>query len=137
MLGGNAVAIIGSMGVVACKMDTIHAKSGHQAVGAAPSVCTTPAAPSPVPVPYPVVGNSMEGTKDHPNRTKIQGNKIITVGSCFKACHGNEAGTMKEVVSLNTAGPCFLVAGAPTVIIELGMAGITGSALFMNKGKGG
>jgi len=44
---------------------------------------------------------------------------------------------MKEVVSLNSGAPCFVVAGAPTVVIELGMAGITGSALFMNKGEGG
>ena len=34
-------------------------------------------------------------------------------------------------------GPCFLVMGAPTVIIQLGMAGITGSPAFMNKGAGG
>ena len=83
------------------------------------------------------MGNSGEGAKDPPTRTKIQGAKIITVGSCFKACHGNEPGTMKEVVSFNTGGPCFLVMGAPTVLIELGMAGITGSAGFMNKGKAG
>jgi hypothetical protein len=64
------------------------------------------------------------------------GAKIITVGSCFSKCHGNEAGTLKETLSLNTAGPCFLVMGAPMVIIELGMAGITGSNGFGNKGPG-
>lgn len=32
---------------------------------------------------------------------------------------------------------CFIVTGAPTVIIELGMAGITGSTGFSNKGPGG
>jgi hypothetical protein len=37
-------------------------------------------------------------------RTKINGAAVVTVGSCFKACHGNEPGTLKEVVSLNTGG---------------------------------
>ncbi len=122
------------MGVTAVKMDCVTAKSGHQMTPCAVSVCTTPAAPSPIPVPYPPLANSMEGSKDHPVRTKMGGAKIITVGACFKACHGNEPGTMKEVVSANTAGPCFLVAGAPIVLVELGMCGITGSPGFMNKG---
>lgn len=127
------------MPVTACKMDAVHSKSAHQVVGVAPSVCNTPAppAPSPVPVPYPVFGNSMEGAKDPPSRVKIQGGEPITVGSCFAKCHGNEPGVGKEVVSFNTMGPCFLVMGAPTVIIQLGMAGITGSPAFMNKGAGG
>jgi len=41
---------------------------------------------------------------------------------------------MKEVVSLNTGGSCFIVMGAPIVLVELGMMGITGSPGFMNKG---
>lgn len=124
------------MSVTATMMDVITEKSGHQMIGCAPSVCTTPAAPSPIPTPYPVMGNSAEGTKDSPTRTKINGAKVITVGACFVACHGNEAGTLKEVVSFNTAGACFIVAGAPIVYVELGMCGITGSPGFMNKGAG-
>ncbi len=119
--------------VTAVFMDTITKKSGHQMVPCAVSVCITPAAPSPLPIPYPVVASVGEGVTDPPMRTKFDGADICTVGSCFKACHGNEAGTMKEVVSLNTGGPCFLVMGAPVVFIELGMAGITGSPGFMNK----
>jgi RHS repeat-associated protein len=101
------------------------------------SVCTTPAAPSPLPIPYPVVASSIEGIADEPLRTKINGAKIATVGSVLKTCHGNEPGTMKEVVSLNTSGPCFVVMGAPIVFIELGMAGITGSPCMQNKAPGG
>jgi len=126
------------MGVFACNCDTIHTGSGHQTVPSAPSVCNTPAppAPAPVPTPYPVTGNSNEGVIGPPSRTKINGNEPITVGSCFKTCHGNEPGTLKEVVSANTTGPCFLIAGAPSVIIELGMAGITGSTGMMNRSPG-
>jgi len=124
------------MSVVACKMDTLTAKSGHQAVPCAVSVCITPAAPSPLPLPYPVVANSSEGAKDSPSRTKINGAKIITVGSVFKKCHGNEPGTQKETLSFNTTGGCYIMTGAPTVFIELGMCGITGSTGFSNKGPG-
>jgi RHS repeat-associated protein len=101
--------------------------------GMAVSVCLTPAAPSPLPIPYPTVGTSGEGIIDECLRTKINGAKVLTVGGCLKACHGNEAGTLKEVVSLNTAGPCFPALGAPIVFIELGMAAITGSIGQMNK----
>ncbi|WP_437763172.1 PAAR-like domain-containing protein [Sorangium sp. So ce281] len=119
--------------VTALGMDTITEKSGHQMTGMAVSVCTTPAAPSPVPIPYPTAGTVSEGIIDAPMRTKITGAKILTVGGCMKACHGNEPGTLKEVVSFNTGGPCFPWLGAPNVLIELGMAGITGSMGQMNK----
>jgi hypothetical protein len=123
--------------VTAVKMDCITEKSGHVMTPCAVSVCTTPAAPSPLPIPYPPVGNSTEGVKDAPSRTKIGGAKIVVVGSCFKAVHGNEPGTLKEVVSLNTGGPAFIVMGAPIVFVELGMMGITGSPGFSNKGPPG
>src|SRR5512144_1117677 len=119
--------------VTSCGMDNVTKKSGHSAVPMAVSVCTTPAAPSPLPIPYPVVGSSIEGIGDAPMRTKFNGALIATVGSVSKTCHGNEPGTLKEVVSLNTAGPCALILGAPNVLIELGMAGITGSVCVSNK----
>lgn len=122
------------MSVTAVNMDAITEKSGHTMTPLAVSVCTTPAAPSPLPIPYPVVASAAQGTKDSPTRTKMGGAKIITVGACFSACHGNEPGTMKEVVSLNTGGPAFIVMGAPIVLVELGMCGITGSPGFLNKG---
>ncbi len=122
------------MGKVKClKMDPITDKSGHQMVGMAVSVCTTPAAPSPIPIPYPTVGTVAEGVSDVCMRTKIEGAKVVTVGSLMNKCHGNEPGTLKEVVSLNTAGPCFPALGAPLVISELGMMGITGAIGQMNK----
>src|SRR5690242_19407246 len=107
--------------VTALEMDMITEGSGHSMIGMAVSVCTTPAAPSPIPVPYPTMGSVAEGSIDCSMRTKVSGEKVITVGSCMKACHGNEPGTLKEVMSLNTAGPCFPALGAPTVIVELGM----------------
>jgi hypothetical protein len=119
--------------VTAVMMDVVTEKSGHQMTPLAVSVCLTPAAPSPLPIPYPVTASSGEGITDPAMRTKVGGAPVATVGSCLKACHGNEPGTLKEVVSFNTGGPSFLVMGAPTVICELGMMGITGSPGFHNK----
>jgi RHS repeat-associated protein len=119
--------------VTAVMMDCITEKSGHSVTPMAVSVCLTPAAPAPLPLPYPVIASSIEGIGDAPMRTKINGALIGTVGSVLKTCHGNEPGTLKEVVSLNTAGPCFIVMGAPVVLCELGMMGITGSMCMQNK----
>ena len=119
--------------VTALKMDVVTKKSGHQMTGLAVSVCITPAAPSPLPIPYPTMGTVAEGILDPAMRTKVSGAIVMTVGSCMSKCHGNEPGTLKEVVSLNTAGPCFPVIAAPLVICELGMMGITMAFGFMNK----
>ena len=123
--------------VTACMMDVITEKSGHTMTGLAVSVCLTPAAPSPLPLPYPTVATVSEGVIDECLRTKIDGAKVLTVGSCTKNCHGNEPGTLKETCSLNTGGKSFIAAGAPTVVIERGFAGITGSPGFLNKGAAG
>ena len=119
--------------VTALSQEVITEKSGHVIAPVGVSVCMTPAAPSPVPIPYPVVSSSVEGIVDAPMRTKINGARIATVGSCTRSCHGNEPGTLKEVVSANTAGPNALLLGAPVVICELGMMGVTGSLVLSNK----
>jgi RHS repeat-associated protein len=123
--------------VTALGMDVITEKSGHVVAPIAPSVCLTPAAPSPLPVPYPASGTSREGIVGAPSRTKVNGAPIGTVGGAFEACHGNEPGALKEVVSHNTGGAVTIVVGAPNVICELGMMGITGSPVLANKGPGG
>jgi RHS repeat-associated protein len=119
--------------VQALGMDIVTEKSGHSVVGMAVSVCITPAAPAPLPMPYPLTASASEGITDSPLRTKICGVNCATIGSVLKTCHGNEPGTLKEVVSLNQMGPVAPVTGAFTVLIELGPAAITGSLCDMNK----
>jgi len=119
--------------VQALDMDVITEKSGHSVVGMAVSVCLTPAAPAPLPMPYPLTASASEGITDSPLRTKICRVNCATIGSVLKTCHGNEPGTLKEVVSLNQMGPVAPVTGAFTVLIELGAAAITGSLCDMNK----
>jgi hypothetical protein len=120
------------MAVTACKMAVVTDGSGHNVTGLAVSVCITPAAPSPLPIPYPTMGTTAEGLNFVPMRTKIEGSKILNVGAVVKTCHGNEAGTLKEVVSLTTSGSTFPVVGAPIVMVERGMIAITTSLGFMN-----
>jgi hypothetical protein len=119
--------------VQALEMDVVTEKSNHQVVGMAVSVCLTPAAPAPLPIPYPTIASVSDGIADSPLRTKVSGTNCATIGSVLKLCHGNEAGTLKEVVSLNNTGPCAPLTGAFTVLIELGPAAITGSLVDMNK----
>jgi RHS repeat-associated protein len=122
--------------VTAVGMDIVTEKSGHAVAPVAPSVCLTPVGTAVVPIPYPVTGTSTEGIDGATSRTKIGGAKAGTVGSSIKAVHGNEPGTFKEVVSHTTGGPAPLVLGAPIVVMELGMTGITGSPLMANRGPG-
>ncbi|MGK3971692.1 PAAR-like domain-containing protein [Sorangium sp. So ce118] len=71
--------------VTALHLDTITEKSGHQMTGMAVSVCLTPAAPSPLPIPYPTMGTVAEGIIDPCMRTKIEGAKILTVSGASTA----------------------------------------------------
>lgn len=122
--------------VTALGLDVITEASGHIATPVTPSVCVTPAAPAAMPIPYPAGGTSREGIAGGTARTKINGAPAATAGSAFAASHGNEPGTLKEIASHNTGGPAPVLFGAPTVLIEHGMAGITGSPLMINRSPG-
>ena len=63
-----------------------------------PDVCKTPAAPSPIPIPYPNIAmssNTQQGTK----KVKMDGNPIMVKGSCFNPSTGDEPGSLGGVVS--------------------------------------
>jgi RHS repeat-associated protein len=122
--------------VTALGQDVITETSGHVAAPTGASVCTTPAAPGPVPIPYPTFSSSREGIVAAPMRTKVNGARVATVGACTRLSHGNEPGTLKELISRNTGGPTPLMLGAPTVLCEQGMMGITGSIALLNKMPG-
>ena len=70
------------MSVTANNMDVAAESTGHTIVYTAPSVCITPAAPSPLPVPYPIL--TPEGTKkldDDTRSVKIAGKPVFTVAA--------------------------------------------------------
>ena len=89
------------MSVTAMKMDVACEDSGHQVTPLAPNMCITPAAPSPLPLPYPIMGSSSSldpGTE----KTKINGKKVLNANCKVKKMNGNEAGTQKDITTMQT-----------------------------------
>lgn len=122
------------MSVIANNRDVAAESTGHTVIYMSPSVCITPAAPSPIPVPYPIF--TPTGTKsidDDSRKTKIGGKKIFCVGSLISSCNGNEPGTQKEVVSLKTGSKMFPMVGSPNVKVEGSAVVFTGSQGMGNK----
>ena len=107
------------MSVVANGLEVAGGATGHQVVLMAPSVCITPAAPSPIPIPYPLfIPTGTQNLDNASENTTIQDKPIALLCSTVKSCNGNEPGTQKEVVSLTTTGPTFFLVGSPNVKVE-------------------
>lgn len=119
------------MGLTAVGMDVCSEASGHQIVPMAPNVCITPAAPSPLPIPYPILGTTAKldpGCED----VLADGKKTMNRTSAVAAVHGNEAGTQKDIITFQTGGKGFALLGAPVVMFEGDMVIVTGMVGFGN-----
>jgi Domain of unknown function (DUF4150) len=107
------------MSVIANNLEVAGESTGHTIVYMNPSICITPAAPSPLPMPYPIM--TPDGTsslKDDTRRVTIGGKPVFTVDSAVSSCTGNEPGTQKEVVSLKTGSSAFIINGSTSVFAE-------------------
>lgn len=84
-----------------------------------PDVCITPAAPSPIPVPYP---NIAMGNMAIPNcpTILIMGGPAHNLATVIPMSNGDNAGVMLGVASGTVMGPSRAVLGAFTVLF-LGM----------------
>lgn len=120
------------MSVTALGMEVVCEDSGHTVVPCAPNMCITPAAPSPLPLPYPITGSSSQldpGTE----RTKIGNKKVMNFKCKVKRVSGNEPGTQKDVTTLQTSGHAWpLPVPAVTVHFEGGPVTVTGNPGFGN-----
>jgi hypothetical protein len=63
-----------------------------------PDVCKTPAAPSPIPIPYPNIGQSSD-TSQGPSSVKTDGEMPMVKGAQYSRSSGDEAGTVGGVLS--------------------------------------
>jgi hypothetical protein len=101
-----------------------------------PNVCLTPSAPSPIPVPYPSIGQC--ATADAATctmRVKILNKPVLTVKSKVMKTQGDEAGTGGGVTSGMFGGPCgrtqssmkVNMEGSP-IVTNLQMIGSNGAA---------
>ena len=68
-----------------------HKGAGGKAICMTPDVCKTPAAPSPVPIPYPNIAQD-SSTADGSKTVKFDGNPIMLKTSNFSTSSGDEAG---------------------------------------------
>jgi len=113
-------------------MEVVCQESGHQVTPLAPNMCITPAAPSPLPLPYPLTGTSAQldpGTE----KVKIGGQKVLNADGKVKQVHGNEAGTQKDIITFQTGGHAYpLPVPAVTVQFEGAVVSITGNPGFAN-----
>jgi hypothetical protein len=69
-----------------------HKGSGGMSI-AFPDVCKTPAAPSPIPIPYPNTGKASD-TSQGPTKGKTDGQMPMVQGAKYMRSQGDEAGTL-------------------------------------------
>lgn len=83
----------------------------------APNLCLTPAAPSPIPVPYPLIGDT--GQLDPGCDSILQnGKKTMNTKSKIASLSGNEAGSGGDIITGVNTGTAWAVVGPPTVLFE-------------------
>ena len=83
-------------------LSVVH-KSSNGITIAFPDVCITPAAPSPIPIPYPNIAKSSDTAKGT-KKVKCDGNPVCVKNSNFSRSMGDEAGTNKGVASGKNMG---------------------------------
>jgi hypothetical protein len=118
--------------VTALMMDIATESTSHVLATMAPNMCITPAAPSPLPLPYPNIGNT--GKLD-PGCEKVvigSSKKSMNLKSKIAKINGNEAGTQKDITTAQTNGKAWVTVGAFTVLFEGAPVAFTGSIGFSN-----
>ena len=122
------------MSVVANNKEVAGESTGHSIVYMNPSICITPAAPSPLPMPYPITTPAgTQSLNDDARKVKIGGKPVFKVDSVVSSCTGNEPGSQKEVVSLKTSSSCYILDGSPSVKVEGKAVVFTGSSGMGNQ----
>jgi len=92
-------------------------KGGGQCF-AFPDVCKTPAPPAPfVPIPYPNIGMCTQAT-DTADKVKISNKEVVTKKSTISRTSGDEAGTLKGMVSATNMDKAAYSAGVSKVKVQ-------------------
>lgn len=120
------------MSLSALTMNIAGESSKHQAVGIAPNMCITPAAPSPLPMPYPNQCMTSNGLTDGCDKTHFKSKPTLNTDGFIKGVKGNQPGTQKDVATMTTGGVAYAMMGPPNVFFEGTMCVFTGSPGFIN-----
>lgn len=92
-------------------------KGGGQCF-AFPDVCKTPAPPAPfVPIPYPNIG-MVNQASDTADKVKISNKEVVTKKSTISRTSGDEAGTLKGMVSATNMDKAAYSAGVSKVKVQ-------------------
>jgi hypothetical protein len=97
-----------------------------------PDVCKTPAAPSPIPIPYPNIGMSSD-TSGGPTTVTTDGQMPMVKGAKYVKSSGDEAGTVGGVVSGVNMSECEFMMYSFDVMFEGNNVCRLGDPLFQNK----
>ena len=108
-----------------------HKGSGGMSI-AFPDVCKTPAAPSPIPIPYPNIGQASD-TSQGPSSVKTDGQMPMVKGAKYSRSSGDEAGTLGGVVSSVNMNECEFMMYSFDVKFEGNNVCRMGDPLFHNK----
>ncbi len=120
------------MSTTALGMETVGEASSHTVTPMAPNMCITPAAPSPLPMPYPLMGTSSQLAEGTSN-TQVENKKALTSDGKIKQVNGNEPGTQKDIITFTTSGKAFsLPVPAMQIHLEGAPTAVTGNMGFAN-----
>jgi|SRR5712692_5172367 len=97
-----------------------------------PDVCITPAAPSPIPIPYPNIGQSAD-TSQGPTTVTTDGEMPMVKGAQYSKSSGDEAGTNGGVMSGVNMSVCEFMMYSFDVKFEGNNVCRLGDPLFHNK----
>ena len=98
-----------------------------------PDVCKTPAPPAPpIPIPYPNIGKSAD-TSDGPGSVKTDGKMPMVKGAKYSRSSGDEAGTLKGIMSNMNMSECEFMMYSFDVKFEGNNVCRLGDPLFHNK----
>jgi hypothetical protein len=97
-----------------------------------PDVCKTPAAPSPLPIPYPNIGQTSD-TSQGPTTVKTDGEMPMVKGAQYSRSSGDEAGTLGGVISSVNMSVCEYLLYSFDVKFEGNNVCRLGDQLWQNK----
>lgn len=98
------------------------------------NVCKTPAPSGPTPMPYPSIGQ-VRNAKDTIDKVLIAKKPVVVIASAVSSTMGDEAGTLKGVVS-NTGGSEVAFRKASSKVYAGGKPVVVHMAMTAHNGKG-
>ena len=107
-----------SVTIMANGLTICHKGSGGSAKNSTPDVCKTPTSGGPVPIPYMIVSLSSDLVRGSTTVKADGGYSIANKGSAHSRCTGDEAGTVKGVVSGTQLDESTWITYSPNVLVQ-------------------